>query len=53
MWIASVTRAALSAFLAFFQAKQERSVRAGSYVLILAFGAGFTWGAALCRACDL
>jgi 3-oxoacyl-[acyl-carrier-protein] synthase III len=42
-----------SAFLAFWQAKQERRFRAGSYVLILAFGAGFTWGAALCRVCDL
>lgn len=38
-----------SAFLAFWQAKRERRFRAHFNVLILAFGAGFTWGAALCR----
>lgn len=42
-----------SAFLAFWQAKRERRFHTGSYVLILAFGAGFTWGAALCRVCNL
>lgn len=42
-----------SAFLAFWQAKRERRFRADSNVLILAFGAGFTWGAALCRVSDL
>lgn len=39
-----------SAFLALWQAQREGRFRPGSYVLILAFGAGFTWGAALCRA---
>jgi 3-oxoacyl-[acyl-carrier-protein] synthase-3 len=38
-----------SAFLAFWQAKQEQRFHPGSYVLILAFGGGFTWGTALCR----
>ncbi len=38
-----------SAFLAFWQAKREHRFHAGSNVLILAFGAGFTWGAALCH----
>jgi 3-oxoacyl-[acyl-carrier-protein] synthase-3 len=41
-----------SAFLAFWQAKQEHRFRAGSYVVIVAFGAGFTWGAALCQVCE-
>src|SRR5262249_22297785 len=41
-----------SAFLALWQANRERRVHAGSYALILAFGAGFTWGSALCRVCD-
>jgi 3-oxoacyl-[acyl-carrier-protein] synthase-3 len=36
-----------SAFLALHQAYAEKRFRADSYVLILAFGAGFTWGAAL------
>jgi 3-oxoacyl-[acyl-carrier-protein] synthase-3 len=39
-----------SAFLALQQAQAEKRFRAGAYVLVLAFGAGFTWGAALCRA---
>jgi len=39
-----------SAFIAMTQAHRERRFRPGSYALILAFGAGFTWGAALCRA---
>lgn len=38
-----------SAFLALWQANREHRFRSGAYVLILAFGAGFTWGAALCR----
>ena len=38
-----------SAFLALWQAHRERRFRAGSHALILAFGAGFTWGAALCK----
>src|SRR5581483_9896600 len=41
-----------SAFIALWQAKQERRMRPGSRVLFLAFGAGFTWGAALGRVCD-
>ena len=39
-----------SAFLALSQAYREGQVRSGSRLLILAFGAGFTWGAALCSA---
>jgi 3-oxoacyl-[acyl-carrier-protein] synthase-3 len=39
-----------SAFLALWQAHRDRRFRPGSFGLILAFGAGFTWGAALCRA---
>ena len=39
-----------SAFLALAQARQEQRWRAGAYGLLLAFGAGFTWGAALCQA---
>jgi 3-oxoacyl-[acyl-carrier-protein] synthase-3 len=42
-----------SAFLAFSQAKREHRFRVDSNVLIVAFGAGFTWGAALCRVCDM
>jgi 3-oxoacyl-[acyl-carrier-protein] synthase III len=42
----------VSAFLALDGARAEGRVRAGSWVLILAFGAGFTWGAALCRGLD-
>ena len=38
-----------SAFLALWQASREDRLRPGGRVLILAFGAGFTWGAALCR----
>jgi 3-oxoacyl-[acyl-carrier-protein] synthase-3 len=41
-----------SAFLALWQASRERRFHVGSYALILAFGAGFTWGAALCRVCN-
>ncbi len=39
-----------SAFIALQQAQDEKRFRAGAYVLLLAFGAGFTWGAALCQA---
>lgn len=38
-----------SAFIAVWQAYREERLRAGAAVLIVAFGAGFTWGAALCR----
>jgi 3-oxoacyl-[acyl-carrier-protein] synthase-3 len=38
-----------SAFIALQQAQQEGRLRAGARVLVLAFGAGFTWGAALLR----
>ena len=38
-----------SAFIALWQAVQEERLRPGAAVLIVAFGAGFTWGAALCR----
>jgi 3-oxoacyl-[acyl-carrier-protein] synthase-3 len=41
-----------SAFVALWQAHQARRLRPGSLLLILAFGAGFTWGAALCRAVE-
>ncbi|MBI1766413.1 MAG: ketoacyl-ACP synthase III [Acidobacteria bacterium] len=41
-----------SAFLALQQAQEEKRFAAGEYVLVLAFGAGFTWGAALCQACE-
>jgi 3-oxoacyl-[acyl-carrier-protein] synthase-3 len=41
-----------SAFIALCEAHRKRRFRAGSHALILAFGAGFTWGAALCKACD-
>jgi 3-oxoacyl-[acyl-carrier-protein] synthase-3 len=37
-----------SAFLALWQAQREGRLPNGSFVLILAFGAGFTWGAVLC-----
>jgi 3-oxoacyl-[acyl-carrier-protein] synthase-3 len=40
-----------SAFLALWEAQRTRQLQEGSYALILAFGAGFTWGAALCRVC--
>lgn len=39
-----------SAFLALSQAHREGRIRPGSRLLILAFGAGFTWGAALVSA---
>jgi 3-oxoacyl-[acyl-carrier-protein] synthase-3 len=42
-----------SAFLALWQAHLEHRFRPGSYALVLAFGAGFTWGAALCRVCTV
>jgi 3-oxoacyl-[acyl-carrier-protein] synthase III len=38
-----------SAFLALWQAIDEERLRPGSHALVLAFGAGFTWGAALIR----
>lgn len=40
-----------SAFLALWQAVREGRFSPDSYALILAFGAGFTWGAALCQVC--
>lgn len=40
-----------SAFLALSQAQREMRLKSNSYVLILAFGAGFSWGAALCEVC--
>jgi 3-oxoacyl-[acyl-carrier-protein] synthase-3 len=40
-----------SAFIALWQAESEKRLRPGARVLIPAFGAGFTWGAALCRVC--
>ena len=39
-----------SAFIALWQAYREERLRPGAAVLIVAFAAGFTWGAALCRA---
>jgi 3-oxoacyl-[acyl-carrier-protein] synthase III len=36
-----------SAFIALDQARRERRIVPGARILILAFGAGFTWGAAL------
>jgi 3-oxoacyl-[acyl-carrier-protein] synthase-3 len=39
-----------SAFIALWQAHRDRLIEPGRHILILAFGAGFTWGAALCRA---
>lgn len=41
-----------SAFLALSQAHREGKIRPGSRLLILAFGAGFTWGAALASAVE-
>jgi 3-oxoacyl-[acyl-carrier-protein] synthase III len=38
-----------SAFLALWQAAREGRLQREGYALIVAFGAGFTWGAALCR----
>lgn len=40
-----------SAFIALAQAKREGRLKSGAQVLFLAFGAGFTWGAALGRVC--
>src|SRR5260370_762219 len=37
-----------SAFIALWQAKMDGRLQPGGRVLFLAFGAGFTWGAALC-----
>jgi 3-oxoacyl-[acyl-carrier-protein] synthase III len=42
-----------SAFLALWNAYKEERLRPGSWVLFLAFGAGFTWGATLCRVCEM
>jgi 3-oxoacyl-[acyl-carrier-protein] synthase-3 len=41
-----------SAFLALSQAHDEGRIKPGSRLLILAFGAGFTWGAALASAVE-
>lgn len=41
-----------STFLALSQAHREGRIRPGSRLLILAFGAGFTWGAALASAVE-
>jgi 3-oxoacyl-[acyl-carrier-protein] synthase-3 len=41
-----------SAFIALNQARREGRLRAGAKVLFLAFGAGFTWGAALGQVCE-
>lgn len=38
-----------SAFIALWQAEREGRLLEGMRVLFLAFGAGFTWGSALCR----
>lgn len=38
-----------SVYLALEQAHRENRFTPGAYVLLLAFGAGFTWGAALCQ----
>jgi 3-oxoacyl-[acyl-carrier-protein] synthase-3 len=38
-----------SAFLALWQAAREGRLQREGYALVVAFGAGFTWGAALCR----
>jgi 3-oxoacyl-[acyl-carrier-protein] synthase-3 len=40
-----------SAFIALCQARKEQRLLPGSNVLVAAFGAGFTWGAALGRVC--
>jgi 3-oxoacyl-[acyl-carrier-protein] synthase-3 len=40
-----------SAFIALWQAESEGRLWPGARVLIVAFGAGFTWGAALCQVC--
>jgi 3-oxoacyl-[acyl-carrier-protein] synthase-3 len=41
-----------SAFLALAQARREGRLLPGARVLFLAFGAGFTWGAALGQVCE-
>jgi 3-oxoacyl-[acyl-carrier-protein] synthase-3 len=41
-----------AAFLALWQAYQDQRLRADMNVMILAFGSGFTWGAALCKVCQ-
>jgi 3-oxoacyl-[acyl-carrier-protein] synthase-3 len=41
-----------SAFLALSQAHHDGRIRPGSRLLILSFGAGFTWGAALAEAVE-
>jgi 3-oxoacyl-[acyl-carrier-protein] synthase-3 len=41
-----------SAFLALSQANREGRIKPGSRLLMLAFGAGFTWGAALASAVE-
>jgi 3-oxoacyl-[acyl-carrier-protein] synthase-3 len=40
-----------AAFLALWQAFQDERLRPEMNVMILAFGSGFTWGAALCKVC--
>ena len=42
-----------SAFIALSQAHHDGRIRLGSKLLILAFGAGFTWGAAVASAVDV
>jgi 3-oxoacyl-[acyl-carrier-protein] synthase III len=44
---------AASTFLAFANARKERRINSGDRLLLLAFGAGFTWGAALATAVRL
>ncbi|HZS48048.1 MAG TPA: ketoacyl-ACP synthase III [Blastocatellia bacterium] len=38
-----------AAFLALWQAVRDERLKSGMTVMILAFGSGFTWGAALCK----
>jgi len=38
--------------IAFDVLRQSKRIQPGDYVLLPAFGAGFTWGAALCRASE-
>jgi 3-oxoacyl-[acyl-carrier-protein] synthase-3 len=40
-----------AAFLALWQAYRDERFRPDMNVMILAFGSGFTWGAALCKVC--
>lgn len=42
-----------SAFLALEQAHREGRIKRGSRLLVVAFGAGFTWGAALANAIEV